>query len=107
MQRRKEINLLQGLVVCQNCGYAYSGVHHRDGEKTHSYYRCSSTLRIADGEGKCNNKLVRTDMLETAIWEKVKDLLKNPEMIKKEHQRRVSENKNDESSDKKLARREN
>ncbi|WP_259348735.1 hypothetical protein [Wolbachia pipientis] len=46
-------------------------------------------------------------MLEIAVWEKVKDVLKNPEMIKKEYQRRVLENKNDESSEKKFARREN
>lgn len=32
---------------------------------------------------------------------------KNPEMIKNEYQRRIAENKNDESSDKKFARREN
>jgi site-specific DNA recombinase len=43
-------------------------------------------------------------MLEIAIWEKVKNLLKNPEMIKKEYQRRISENKNDESPDEKFAR---
>ncbi|MGL9776065.1 MAG: recombinase family protein, partial [Wolbachia sp.] len=106
MQRRKEVNLLQSLVVCKNCGYAYGGVHHRDGKKTYSYYRCSSTSHITDGEEKCNNKLVRREMLETAVWEKVKDLLKNPEMIKKEYQRRISENKSDEPLGKKLARRE-
>ncbi|WP_255445867.1 recombinase zinc ribbon domain-containing protein, partial [Wolbachia endosymbiont of Drosophila mauritiana] len=75
--------------------------------KKFSYYRCSSTIRITDGREKCTNKLVRTDMLETAIWEKVKNLLKNPEIIKNEYHRRIAENKNDESSDKKLARREN
>lgn len=107
MQRRKEVNLLQSLVVCKNCGYAYGGVHHRDGKKTYSYYCCSSVSRITDDEEKCNNKLVRADMLEIAVWEKVKDVLKKPEMIKKEYQRRVSENKNDESPDKKFARREN
>jgi site-specific DNA recombinase len=36
----------------------------------------------------------------------VKDVLKNPEMIKKEYQRRISENKGDESLDEKLTRRE-
>ncbi|MDE5056936.1 hypothetical protein OZD68_05055 [Wolbachia endosymbiont of Drosophila bicornuta] len=46
-------------------------------------------------------------MLETAIWEKVKNLLKNPEIIKNEYHSRIAENKNDESSDKKFARREN
>ncbi len=55
---------------------------------------------------KCDNKYIRADMLEMVIWEEVKSLLKNPERIKREYQRRVSENKNDESSDKKFARRE-
>jgi len=55
-----------------------------EGEKI-SYYRCSSTVRITDGEEKCGNKSVRTDMLEMAVWEKVKDVLKNPEMIRKEY----------------------
>lgn len=109
MQREggKKKYLLQGLVVCQNCGYAYSGAQCGVEGKKFSYYRCSSTIRITDGREKCTNKLVRTDMLETAIWEKVKNLLKNPEIIKNEYHRRIAENKNDESSDKKLARREN
>ncbi|QMV45888.1 recombinase family protein [Wolbachia pipientis] len=103
----KKKYLLQSLVVCQNCKYAYSGAQcGGEGEKI-SYYRCSSTIRITDGEEKCNNKSVRTDMLEMAVWEQVKDVLKNPEMIKKEYQRRILENKSDESLDKKLARREN
>jgi len=103
----KKKYLLQSLVVCQNCKYAYSGAQcGGEGEKI-SYYRCSSTIRITDGEEKCNNKSVRTDMLEMAIWEQVKDVLKNPEMIRKEYQRRILENKSDESLDKKLARREN
>ncbi|MDE5061121.1 MULTISPECIES: recombinase zinc ribbon domain-containing protein [Wolbachia] len=109
MQREggKKKYLLQGLVVCQNCGYAYSGAQCGVEGKKFSYYRCSSTIRITDGREKCTNKLVRTDMLETAIWEKVKNLLKNPEIIKNEYHRRIAENKNDESSDKKFARREN
>ncbi|WP_265043003.1 hypothetical protein [Wolbachia endosymbiont (group A) of Scambus nigricans] len=37
----------------------------------------------------------------------MKNLLKNPEIIKNEYHRRIAENKNDESSDKKFARREN
>ncbi|MGL9718905.1 MAG: recombinase family protein [Wolbachia sp.] len=103
----KKKYLLQSLVVCQNCKYAYSGAQcGGEGEKI-SYYRCSSTIRITDGEEKCNNKSVRTDMLEMAVWEQVKDVLKNPEMIRKEYQRRILENKSDESLDKKLARREN
>ncbi|WP_395462911.1 recombinase family protein [Wolbachia endosymbiont of Cantharis cryptica] len=101
----KKRNLLQGLVVCQNCGYAYTGSHCRSGEKTYSYYRCNARVMI-NSYDKCDNKYIRADMLEMVIWEEVKSLLKNPERIKREYQRRVSENKNDESSDKKFARRE-
>ncbi|WP_353285307.1 recombinase family protein [Wolbachia endosymbiont (group A) of Beris morrisii] len=102
----KERNLLQGLVVCQNCGYAYTGSHCRSGEKTYSYYRCNERVMI-NSYDKCNNKYIRADMLEMVIWEEIKSLLKDPERIKKEYQHRVSENKNDESSDKTFARREN
>ncbi|MFP3031000.1 MAG: zinc ribbon domain-containing protein, partial [Wolbachia sp.] len=85
MQRKggKKKYLLQGLVVCQNCGYAYSGAQCGVEGNKFSYYRCSSTIRITGGREKCTNKLVRTDMLETVIWEKVKNLLKKPRDDKK------------------------
>ncbi|WP_341812430.1 recombinase family protein [Wolbachia endosymbiont (group A) of Conops quadrifasciatus] len=94
--KRKEKNLLQGLVVCQNCGYAYTGSHWESGEKTYSYYRCNARVMI-NSHDKCSNKYIRADMLEMVIWEEVKSLLKNPERIKKEYQSRASEKKNDES----------
>ncbi|MDR2609294.1 MAG: zinc ribbon domain-containing protein [Rickettsiales bacterium] len=36
-------------------------------KKKNSYYRCSSTTRITDSKEKCGNKLVRTEVLETAV----------------------------------------
>jgi site-specific DNA recombinase len=34
-------HLLQGLVVCPSCGYAYHGICARSPKKEYRYYRCS------------------------------------------------------------------
>ncbi|WGJ61658.1 hypothetical protein [Wolbachia endosymbiont of Frankliniella intonsa] len=55
-------------------------------------YRCigSDAYRFA-GNKICNSKTIRASTLETAVWEEVKSLLKNPNRILKEYQRRLSE----------------
>ncbi|MGL9779662.1 MAG: recombinase family protein [Wolbachia sp.] len=109
IQGGKEIHLLQSLVVCQRCRYAYYGTHcGNKRRKIYHYYRCSTAdVSRCYGKEKCDNKSVRGEMLETAVWEEVKSLLKNPERIMEEYQRRISEHKNDESLDERFARREN
>ncbi len=105
IQKGKERNLLQGLIVCQNCGYAYVGLHFVSRKKAYSYYHCNARVMI-NSHDKCRNKSIRADMLETDIWKEIKSLLKNPERIKKEYQHKISGNESDESLDKELARRE-
>jgi site-specific DNA recombinase len=41
------------------------------------------------GNRICDNKQVRTSVLEEAVWEDVSDLLRDPERIQKEYQRRL------------------
>ncbi|MGL9759563.1 MAG: hypothetical protein ACR5LA_12925 [Wolbachia sp.] len=43
------------------------------------------------GNKICDNKSIRSDVLETAVWEEVKHLLKNPNRILEEYKRRLSE----------------
>ena len=100
-RKRGAIHLLQGLVVCQHCHYAYCGqpiiknIKNKKGEKTdrhYSYYRCRGTDASRFGGNRiCNNKQIRTDVLEIAVWEEVKHLLKNPHRILDEYQRRISD----------------
>jgi site-specific DNA recombinase len=40
-QWRGARHLLQGLLVCQSCGYAYCGIGPRASHKEYRYYRCS------------------------------------------------------------------
>jgi site-specific DNA recombinase len=95
VRKRGAMYLLQGLVVCKCCHYSYYGkpVKNKRGEKIdrYAYYRCIGTDSYRFGGNKiCNNKQVRTDILEIAVWEEVKYLLKNPNRILEEYQRRTS-----------------
>jgi site-specific DNA recombinase len=62
--------LLQGLVVCKRCGYAYCGqsmTHARkgSGKRSYQYYFCTGSMfGRCDRERVCWNKSVRMELLE-------------------------------------------
>jgi site-specific DNA recombinase len=89
--------LLQGLVVCQCCGYAYYGKaispSARKGNLRHyAYYRCigSDAYRFG-GQRLCDNKQVRTDRLEQRVWQEVCQLLEDPNRLAQEYHHRLEE----------------
>jgi site-specific DNA recombinase len=94
-RRRGARYLLQGLLVCRQCGYAFYGKpvsnssakgHVRD----YAYYRCLGTDAYRyGGQRICNNRQVRTDYLERAVWHEVRGLLEQPERVVQEYQRRL------------------
>jgi site-specific DNA recombinase len=89
--------LLQGLLVCGQCGYAYYGktVSRRSAKgatRHYAYYRCTGTDAYRfGGQRVCQNKQVRTDLLEEAVWDDVCALLKDPGRIEAEYQRRLDD----------------
>ncbi|WP_281508845.1 recombinase family protein [Wolbachia endosymbiont (group B) of Pandemis cinnamomeana] len=94
VRQRRETYLLQGLMVCQRCQYTYCGTNHVHKKSTYYYYRCSGTNSSKfNGNKICDNKSIRTDILDGVIWEEVKSILKEPDRIANEYQRRLSENK--------------
>ena len=88
--------LLQGLVVCQRCGYTYYGMHTNAGkgkrrQYSYSYYRCvGCDAQRFGGQRICYNKPVRIDMLDDAVWQDVCSLLKDPNRISQEYDRRLT-----------------
>lgn len=87
--------LLQGLLVCCGCGYSYYGkpisARARKGNpRPYAYYRCvgSDAYRFG-GQRLCDNKPVRTDRLEQAVWQEVCQLLEDPQRLAEEYQRRL------------------
>ena len=88
--------LLQGLLVCSRCGRAYYGKGVGGGAapgrgRRYGYYRCTGTdANRFDGQRMCDNRMVRVDRLDAAVWEDVRGLLLEPGRIEAEYRRRLS-----------------
>lgn len=86
-------HLLQGLVVCAKCRYAYcmstSGTRSTGGS-SYSYYRCTGNGQRSIGI-TCNNKPLPAKVLEMAVWGEVERLLKKPDQIETEYRRRLNQ----------------
>ena len=93
--RRRPGWLLQGLVICRRCGYAFYGKMARGkvgGGKTaeYGYYRCLGTDgHRFGGTAPCDNRSVRSDCLELAIWNEIRLLLEDPHRLAAEYRRRL------------------
>jgi site-specific DNA recombinase len=93
--RRGARYLLQGLLQCQHCGYAFYGKplspSARKGRpRAYAYYRCVGTDAYRFGGHRlCPNTQVRTDRLELAVWQEVCALLAHPERLAQEFTRRL------------------
>jgi len=102
-RRRGAKYLLQGLLKCACCGYSYYGKPSRGGRangkyRRYTYYRCIGMDAYRFGGNRiCDNKQVRTSVLEEAVWEDVSDVLRDPTRIQKEYQRRLNDDTNDAS----------
>jgi site-specific DNA recombinase len=93
--RRGALYLLQGLLQCQHCGYAFYGKRlspsARKGKpRAYAYYRCLGTDAYRfGGERVCQNTQVRTDLVDLAVWQEVGTLLAHPERLAEEYRRRL------------------
>jgi site-specific DNA recombinase len=84
--------LLQGLVVCQQCGYAWHGLTRRARRQgpVYSYYRCGGQHDSQTAEGRCCRvRQVRCATLDEAIWQDVCGLLRHPQKVEEEYHRRL------------------
>jgi len=103
-RKRARINLqgvtylLQGLLVCKQCNRAYCGAksirRNKKKDTVYLYYRCTGTDAARFGGTKmCNSKQANANAIELVVWDEVKKLLKNPQRIFSEYQRRLQEAK--------------
>ncbi len=96
--------LLQGFLVCAQCGYAYYGkpVSQKSAKgqkRDYAYYRCigCDAFRFG-GERICDNLQVRTDLLEQKVWEEVCDLLQDRQRLLQEYERRLNTPKKEDEN---------
>jgi site-specific DNA recombinase len=101
--RRPGRYLLQGLLACECCGYAFYGKpicnSSGDGQQRfYAYYRCVGTdgYRFG-GQRVCDNGQCRSDYLDRVVWNDVAALLADPDRVRHEYQRRRDEQNRSDS----------
>jgi site-specific DNA recombinase len=88
-RRTLEPTLLQGMLVCRQCGYARYRTSTRTSQRTLYYYRCLGSDRYRHLKGPvCTNRPVRQDALDQLVWTEVLRLLDDPALIEAEIARR-------------------
>src|SRR5882762_854103 len=93
--RRGALYLLQGLLQCQHCGYAYYGKRlspsARKGKpRAYAYYCCLGTDAYRfGGERVCQNPQVRTDLVGLGVSPDVCSVTAPPERLAEEYRRRL------------------
>src|SRR5471030_3031240 len=88
-RRTVEPTLLQGMLVCEQCGHAlYRASTHTSKQKL-TYYRClgSDGYRRLNGP-VCTNRPIRQDYLDQFVWSEIIRLLEDPGLIQTEIDRR-------------------
>jgi site-specific DNA recombinase len=88
-RRTIEPSLLQGMLVCERCGYALYRTSTRTSARKLYYYRClgSDAYRHLKG-AVCDNPPVRQDHLDAVIWKELLRLLEDPSVMQEELNRR-------------------
>jgi len=92
--RRRTItpSIVQGLVSCQKCGYAFSRTSTITSARKLHYYKCigSDAWRKLGGPVCDNGRFVRQDLLDQIVWAEVIRLLEDPTLIQHELDRRLA-----------------
>jgi len=89
-RRTKMPSLLQGLAICDQCGYSFARASAKTTRGMLYYYRClgSDADRFVHGR-VCQNRPVRQDYLDELVWQHVVTLVADPTLIQAELARRL------------------
>jgi site-specific DNA recombinase len=89
-RRTIEPSLLQGMLVCQRCGYGLYRTSTRTSTRTIYYYRCLGRDGYRHLKGAvCDNKPIRQDHLDAVVWQEILRLLEDPSLLQAELDRRL------------------
>src|SRR6202790_95957 len=88
-RRTTEPSLLQGMLVCQQCGYALYRASARTSKQKLYYYRCLGSDGYRRLKGPvCTNRPVRQDYLDQFVWAEIIRLLEDAGLVQAEINRR-------------------
>jgi site-specific DNA recombinase len=87
----KKPTLLQGILVCRECGYACYRSSTRTTNKRIYYYRCIGSDNYRHVGGRvCHSRPIRADELDQLVWHEVRRLLEDPTLVQAEIDRRLT-----------------
>jgi site-specific DNA recombinase len=91
-RRTIEPSIVQGMVSCQKCGYAFSRTSTYTSARKIHYYKCigSDSWRKLGGPVCDNGRFVRQELLDHIVWTEVIRLLEEPTLIQQELDRRLA-----------------
>jgi site-specific DNA recombinase len=88
-RRTVEPALLQGMLVCEQCGYGLYRTSTRTTKHKLNYYRCIGSDGYRRLRGPvCTNRPIRQDYLDQFVWTEIIRLLEGPELVEAEIDRR-------------------
>jgi len=88
-RRTIEPTLLQGMLVCQRCGYALYRASTRTTKRRLHYYRCLGSDAHRQLKGPlCTNRPIRQDYLDQFVWDQIIRLLEDDTLMQAEIDRR-------------------
>src|SRR5437762_3721250 len=94
-RRTIEPTLLQGMLVCQQCGYALYRSSTKTTKRKLYYYRCLGSDAYRHLKGSvCSNRPIRQDYLDEFVWKEIIHLLDEPALIQSEIDRRMQAARN-------------
>jgi site-specific DNA recombinase len=84
--------VVQGLVSCAKCGYAFSRTSTYTSARKIHYYKCigSDGWRKLGGQVCDNRQYIRQELLDQVVWAEVIRLLQDPTLIQQELDRRLA-----------------
>ena len=84
--------LLQGLLICGQCGYSLYRTSTPTTTGQAKYYRCPGSDACRHyKDPPCQCRSIRVEDLDDLVWDQVTNLLEKPELIRAELQRRQRE----------------
>jgi len=93
-RRTVEPTLLQGILVCEQCGYGLYRTSTHTSKQKLNYYRCigSDGYRRLNGP-VCTNRRISQDYLDMFVWREIIRLLEDPGLIQTEidHRREAAQ----------------
>jgi site-specific DNA recombinase len=87
----KRPTLLQGILVCRECGYGCYRTTTRTTNKRIYYYRCIGSDNYRHLGGRvCDSRPIRADELDRLVWGEIRQLLQDPALVRAEIDRRLT-----------------